>query len=225
MKAREYNIKIKKAVPKYQEMIEIIVSLLPFKKKTKIKILDLGIGTGNLSLKVLQQFPKAEISGIDKNEKMLKIASKRLKRLSSKIELIKEDFSSFLPKEKYDAIISLLAIHHLTDFQKRKLFKRIYQILKPKGIFINGDFILSNSDFINKKSVKIEEKFLKYQKVKKVTLLTLKSIEGKICPESDACDIPTTLENQIKWLKQIGFKEVDSAWKYFAFAIYCGLKL
>ncbi len=220
-KATEYDIRIEKTIPKYREMQEVIVSLLPFKKNTSIKVLDLGIGTGNLALKPLQQFPKAKITGVDKDEEMLKIAFKKLKKFSSKIELIKEDFSDFLPKGKYNAVISLLSIHHLTDSQKRRLFKKISQILKPKGVFVNGDFVVSDSNFINRKSAKIEEEFMKSQGIKEPGLLTLISSRAKICAEDD---IPTTVENQIKWLKQVGFNEADCIWKYFNFAIYCGLK-
>lgn len=218
MKPPEYDIKIEKTIPKYQEMLSVIVSLLPFKKSAAIKVLDLGIGTGNLSLKVLKQFPKARIVGIDKDEKILKVATKKLKNLAPKVELIKGDFGDFLPKGKYNAVISLLSIHHLTHFQK-KLFKRIYQNLKPRGIFINGDFIISDSKYINRENAKMEKEFMKSQGIKRLGLLTS---GGKICAEDD---FPTTIENQIKWLKQAGFKEIDCVWRYFNYAIYCGLKL
>ena len=220
MKATEYDIKIEKVVPKYREMLNLITFLLPFKKNAQIKLLDLGIGTGNLSFKILEQFPKAKIIGTDKDEEMLKVASKKLKKFSKhRIELIKADFSHFLPKEKYDAVVSLLSIHHLTNLQKRKLFRRIYQILKSKGIFVSGDFVISDSTFINRKSAKAEEEFMKSKGIKELGLLTS---GGKIGAEDD---IPTTVKNQIKWLKEAGFNETGCVWKYFNLAIYCGLKL
>ena len=46
MKATEYDIKIKKVIPKYQEMLNVIVSLIPFQKSASIRVLDLEIGTG-----------------------------------------------------------------------------------------------------------------------------------------------------------------------------------
>jgi len=218
MKATEYDIKIEKQIPKYREMREVIVSLLPFKKDASIRVLDLGIGTGNLSLKLLQKFSKADIVGVDKDKDMLKIALKKLRRLTSKIKLVRGNFGDFLPEGKYDAVVSLLSIHHLTDSQKRKLFKRIYQILKPKGIFANGDFVISHSKYVNRKSAKIEQAFMESQGMKEPGLLTRK---GEVCAEDD---IPTTVENQIKWLKEAGFNEVDCPWKYFSYAICCGLK-
>lgn len=218
MKTSEYDIKIEKQIPKYREMQEVIASLLPFKKDASIRVLDLGIGTGNLSLKLLEKFPKADIVGIDKNKDVLKIALKKLRRLTPKIKLAREDFSDFLPKGKYDVVVSLLSIHHLPDSQKRKLFKRIYQILKPKGIFVNGDFVISHSKYVNRKSAKIEKAFMESQGIKEPGLLTKK---GEVCAGDD---IPTTVENQIKWLKEAGFNEVDCPWKYFSYAICCGLK-
>jgi len=218
MKADKYDIKIEKAIPKYREMQDVIVSLLPFKRGVAIKILDLGIGTGNLSLKVLKQFPKAKIIGIDKDGEMLKVAAKKLRRLTSKIELIKGDFGEFLPKGKYDAVISLLSIHHLKNSQKRRLFKKIYQNLKSGGIFVNGDFIISDSKYLNRKSAKMEKEFMKSQGIKGPGLLTS---GGKICAEDD---FPATIISQLKWLKQAGFKEVDCVWKYFNYTICFGLK-
>lgn len=68
--ATEYDKMIEKIVPYYHEQHEVILSFIPFTKDDKIKVLDLGIGTGILGRIILQNFPSSIVDGIDISEKI-----------------------------------------------------------------------------------------------------------------------------------------------------------
>lgn len=63
-----------KGMPCYQEMIEAVVGAVPFSKHDKLKIIDLGCGTGNLTQKIITAYPNAHVTCIDMAESMLKMA-------------------------------------------------------------------------------------------------------------------------------------------------------
>jgi tRNA (cmo5U34)-methyltransferase len=37
-------------------------------------------------------------------------------------------------------------------------------------------------------------------------------------------DRAATLEDQLEWMRQAGFRDIDCAYKNLIFAVYCGLK-
>ncbi|MFA5878962.1 MAG: hypothetical protein WC860_02175, partial [Candidatus Margulisiibacteriota bacterium] len=60
--ANQFDELINKVIPYYPEMINALVAGIPFPESTKIKVLDLGAGTGTISLKVKEKFPNSQIN-------------------------------------------------------------------------------------------------------------------------------------------------------------------
>ena len=50
-----------------------------------------------------------------------------------------QDMAAELPEGPFDAVISALAIHHLEDEDKRVLFARVHDVLRPGGVFVNAE--------------------------------------------------------------------------------------
>jgi len=67
--AEEFDGLIRKLIPHYPEMIEALVSALPWGPEREIRVIDLGCGTGTVALRVKERFPKARITCLDLNEK------------------------------------------------------------------------------------------------------------------------------------------------------------
>ncbi|MGV8162844.1 MAG: class I SAM-dependent methyltransferase [Candidatus Nanoarchaeia archaeon] len=106
-------------------------------------IVDLGCGTGN-TIQKINNFEKAYCVDISSN--MLSIAKKKLKN-NKNISFIKSDLLEFFSKHKNlkaDTIISTYAIHHLTQKEKHKLFKKMFGFLNKDGIVIFGDLMFKN---------------------------------------------------------------------------------
>ena len=94
--------------------------------------LDLGCGTGYLT-KILSERvgPEGKVVAVDPDGERLKIA--REKYSASNIEYIQADDKTF-PPGQYDIIFSNIVIHWISD--KRALFSRVHQNLRPEGRFI-----------------------------------------------------------------------------------------
>jgi len=118
-------------------MLDLVVKLSNIKKDQKV--LDIGCGTGLLSLKFLE---KAEcfITGIDRSPEMLTIFTGKIKKrgLSERINCKLEDAKILkFNRNSFDVVASKVTLHHLKN--KYPTIKKIHDIIKPKGRFVLGD--------------------------------------------------------------------------------------
>jgi demethylmenaquinone methyltransferase/2-methoxy-6-polyprenyl-1,4-benzoquinol methylase/phosphoethanolamine N-methyltransferase len=110
-------------------------------------ILDVGCGTGNLTLTALKiAGPKGSAHGIDASPEMIEVARKKAQRSGMKavfdLGLIEK---MPYPDATFDAAISRLVIHHLPDELKRLGFAEIFRVLKPGGRAFLTDFTLPSN--------------------------------------------------------------------------------
>ena len=92
--------------PETEELIELIESRLSHMKKEKLKILDVGTGSGCISISLAKIFPNAEVSSIDISEKALNVAQKNVDFHKVKVNFIQKDYLTGKLDEIYDIIVS-----------------------------------------------------------------------------------------------------------------------
>ncbi len=105
------------------------------------KVLDLGCGTGTLTLMLKKAIPAAQITGVDGDLEVLSIA--RSKSEEAKTEITWDRGLAFdLPYAggSFDAVLSSLVIHHLISVDKVRAFREVRRILLPSGRFHVLDF-------------------------------------------------------------------------------------
>ncbi len=125
--ASEFDQIILKLIPYYNEMISALIAAIPFEASAKIKVIDLGCGTGSIANKVKETFPNAQVTCVDLAENMIEIAKTKLS-LYSDVRYQVSDFYRFDFSDRYDVVISSLALHHLiNDEDKQGFYSRIYQ--------------------------------------------------------------------------------------------------
>lgn len=105
------------------------------------KVLDLGCGTGTLTIQIKQFLPQIELFGLDGDPAVLRIA--REKAATANVNIRWEEGLAYhlpYPAASFDRVISCLMIHHLTAPNKLKAFQEVFRILKPSGEFHLLDF-------------------------------------------------------------------------------------
>jgi tRNA (cmo5U34)-methyltransferase len=108
-----YLEQIRAALPGYDELQDRVVESIPFEPR---RVLELGIGTGETTRRLLERFPNAEITGVDASAEMASRA--RELGVQARVARIEEAF----PAGPWDLVIGVLSVHHLTSEQKRALF-------------------------------------------------------------------------------------------------------
>jgi tRNA (cmo5U34)-methyltransferase len=101
-------------------------------------ILELGIGTGETTRRVLAEHPTARLTAIDSSAAMLERARSAYPDADLRLSALEEP----LPDGPFDLVFSALAVHHLDGSRKRDLFRRVATVLAPGGRFVLGDVVV-----------------------------------------------------------------------------------
>lgn len=212
--ADKYDKIRKLIIPCFDDLYNITRDLANSKREDP-KILDLGAGTGLLTKYLFEKYPQGEFTLVDLSEEMLKIAKNRFMGLKN-FKYIAEDYLTYDFDNSFDMIISSLSIHHLEDENKKKLYKKVYDSLNHEGIFLNADQVIGSTPDVDKS----------YQKnwMQKIEENNFTGPEKDTAMERMKFDNPATLEDNLKWLIDCGFKDVNVYYKYYNFCIFYGKK-
>jgi tRNA (cmo5U34)-methyltransferase len=101
-------------------------------------LLELGVGTGETSRRVLDLHPEAGLVGLDESAEMLAAVPAEV----AVADLLVSRLEDPLPEGNFDIVVSALAVHHLDGAGKADLFARIAQRLRPGGRFVLGDVVV-----------------------------------------------------------------------------------
>ena len=213
-----YDEWMKNALPNYVDIFQTAQDLLNFETRSPIDVLDLGAGTGLFSQHILDKYPSANFVLYDVAEQMLNVAKDRFKHREHQFDYIIGDYREILGNKKYDLVISSLSIHHLTNADKRNLFRSIFHLLRKDGLFINIDQVRGGTDYLEKLYWDhwIEQVNKTDQPVERIR----ESMDRR-----KKYDINATLLDQLQWLKQAGFSNVDCVYKNFFVGVFMAMKI
>jgi tRNA (cmo5U34)-methyltransferase len=150
--SNRYTDLIRKCVPRYEEIFYNLFHYLPDGLKPEY-ILDLGCGTGNLTAAAIQRFPDAQVHALDISGEILEECSVRFADKTN-VHYHRQDFNHLNFEDgTFDLIISSIAIHHIIDADKAKLYVKLRQLLKPGGILVFADQTSGATDEIYQKHI------------------------------------------------------------------------
>ena len=168
------------------------------------RVLDLGCGDGRLLALALLAHPSAAAVAIDFSDAMLGRLRERFAD-DTRVSICAHDLDRpLLPSlGTFDAVISSFAIHHLPHERKRSLYEEVYALLRPGGVFCNLEHVASSTQALH-------ERFL----------ACLEVTPADEDPSNKLLDV----ETQLRWLREIGFIDVDCQWKWRELALIVGAR-
>ena len=176
-------------------------ALLEFLPKEPRRILDLGSGDGRLLALAKLARPRAAAVAVDFSSTMLERLRARFKTERA-VSIVAHDLARPLPPlGAFDAIVSSFAIHHLSHRRKRALYSEVFERLRPGGVFCNLEHVASPTATLH--------------------LAFLAALDVKP-HEEDPSNRLLGLDPQLRWLRQIGFDDVDCQWKWRELALITG---
>ena len=201
----DYDSLILKHVPVYADILWSMFYYLPQDFKPKA-ILELGCGTGNLTKAIRKVFPSSMILAVDAAKEMLEMAKEKIK--DSNIEFVESTFQNLnFPKESFDLVMSNIAIHHLTDEEKKRLLQNLFKWQKPGSFFVYSDGIRNDNNERHKLDLKYWDELSLKNGVSEEDL-------QKIHEHWASSDFYPKTSDVITWLKEAGFTNIDIVYKY-----------
>jgi len=166
------------------------------------RILDLGTGNGRLTRVLLDAYPGSTAVCADLSDDMLRAAAEQFAG-NPDVTLVQHNFDEELAFAestggRFDAVVSSLAIHHVTDDRKLTLFAEVARLLAPGGVFANLDIVASPTQALHDRW------------------------RDEMGARDDPSDRLRDLESQLRWLREVGFGDVDCIWKWRSLALMRG---
>jgi tRNA (cmo5U34)-methyltransferase len=212
-----YDDWMQRALLGYADLFETGINIIPFPKDAPIRVLDLGAGTGLFSKKVFAVFPKAQFVLVDVADKMLDVARERFQGFAGQFQFEISDYREMKFQQDFDLVISSLSIHHLEDADKRALFKAIFRALRDPGAFINVDQIRGETQNLRNLY------WNRWMKHVHQSGASDDQIQASINRRREF-DKEALLTDQLGWLKESGFSNVDCVYKNYFLGVFLAIK-
>ena len=204
--------------------------IVPHPIDAPIRVLDLAAGYGTLAGLFLEQRPKATAVCLDVSAEMIKMGREQMARYGDRVEFVQSSIeqSDWLQviRGEFDVVVSARALHHFSENQRRRyLYREIFGILRPGGCFINADNMRAPSDFLKKHYRSIRDGWLdRYVQEKTEGKQTFQEIYDATQGPSHSKHINGLIPEELAWLTEAGFENVDCYWKFLNYAVYGGFK-
>jgi len=214
--ARSYDASRRMLVPCFDGFYGSALDALPGDRTRTLHVLDLGAGTGLLSMLVAAEYPRARFTLVDVAPGMLEIARERFAAQAERFAFLLGDLAGVELPSDLDCAISALAIHHLPAFEKAALSRRVFAALRPGGVFVNAEQVAGETeqeDAANHRTWREEAR-----------ALGASEEDLALAGERMSEDQPSTVPEQLAWLSEAGFEEVACRFRHGMFAVLAGRK-
>ncbi len=199
--------------------MELITQAAVKSTKNIRRVLDIGCGAGNNTLKLLRQISPFDCDLVDLSLPMLEKARERISAVNSgKIKTIQSDFRKIdIPGQGYDVIIAAAVLHHLRDDQDwEKAFYKLYRLTAPGGSIWITDLVSHESETVHSL---MWERYGEY-------LCSIGDAEYRttVFEYIDKEDSPRSVTYQLNLLRKVGFAYIDILHKNSCFAAFGAIK-
>ena len=213
--AREYDENRRLFIPCFDEFYQGTTDFIVKSIDSPRRVIDLGAGTGLLTSFWYAKCPGSNYMLVDVAEQMLEMAKERFRGVPN-VTFEALDYRTSLPDTEFDAVISALSIHHLEHQEKRELFRRIYGKLPPGGIFVNYDQFCAGTEAMSAMLDRywvdgLEHSGLSEQDIAK-------------WQQRKAFDRECSVSDEIAWLRQAGFGDVQCVYTHQKFSVILAIK-
>lgn len=212
----EYDEKICKTLPYYEDFHSQITDLVRAVGLTEINWLDTGCGTGKTAFKALKELDGTKINFTlcDASAEMLKIAEKRLVGGIVYRNIPSQELDY---KEEFDVVTAVQCHHYLSLEERKTATKKCFDALKHNGIFITFENIRLENSAAEELAVRRWKSFM---------------ISNGRSPEEAEKQLerrgkeyfPITVEEHKKLLKDCGFRSAQPLWFSYLQAGFFAIK-
>ena len=228
---KKYLEGVREAIPLAGEQLDVMLRLIEARGKPPDSFLDLGCGDGVLAAAIIERYPRARGVLLDFSEPMIEAARQRLRNHEGRLRFVDADFGNEdWPRNldevaPFDVVVSGYSIHHQPDDRKQRIYNQIYGLLQSGGLFLNIEHVASPTPWVEKVSDEVFIDSLTQVQRKRSSTQAREQVAAEYYHRDDkAANILAPVEAQCRWLREIGFEDVDCYLKIFKLAVFGGRK-
>lgn len=200
-------------------MMELLTQAAAAATPGATRLLDVGCGAGNQSIKLLQRIPGLEVTLLDLSLPMLERAQQRVRAAgASAVHLLQSDIrETDFPDASFDVILAASVLHHLrNDAEWETTFAKFHRILAPGGSLWISDLIDHGIPAVHDLMWSRYGDFL--------CNLQGPDYREKVYAYVEAEDTPRPVTYQLDLLRRVGFAHTEILHKNSVFAAFGGVK-
>jgi len=200
-------------------ILEVIARTAACHVRAHGKVLDLGCGAGNFTLRVLAEISPLDCVLVDLSARMLERAEQRVKAATSGlVQTIQSDMRSLsFGLASFDLILAGQVLHHLReDAEWEKMFARFHEWLRPGGTLCVADFVTFDDLAIQNLML---ERYAHH-----LEQLGGAEYRDKVLAYCEQEDSPRSVKYQFDLLGKVGFTDFDVLHKNALFAAFYAKK-
>jgi SAM-dependent methyltransferase len=136
-------------MPHREERFAVIVAALGAFCGDRFHAVDLGCGPGSLAQRILAAYPDARVTAVDMDPVLLEIGRQALGDTGQRLRFVDADLRGpwdDSPAGPLDGAVSTTALHWLQGDAITSLYSRLGALIRPGGVFLNGDHLAFDSD-------------------------------------------------------------------------------
>lgn len=208
---------LERSIPFYKEVIELTCNLILRHARSGASIVDLGCSTANTLLALFKKSDKSFcLLGVDNAEAMLHLARQKIHAYGARIDVMNADITE-VSLNPQDVVIANYMLQFIRPLQRVDFVKKIYNTLKPEGLFLFSEKIVFEDKILNKQMIDLYYDFKRQQGYS----------DFEIAQKREALEnvlIPYTENENKEMLKSAGFSTIETIFKWGNFATFVAKK-
>jgi len=209
-----------RCIPYYKEIIRLTCEAASRMLPQQARIFDIGCSTANTLLALARSCPEKnfQLTGCDPSAEMIAKAREKceLFTYSHDIEFICSDCQS-LEIPTSDMVIMNYTLQFIPPAERPSIIRKIYQSLKPGGIFILSEKLRQDSPLVEKFNTAAYEQFKADNGYSFLEIANKRQALENIL-------IPQSLTGNTTLLSEAGFSTVEPLFKWLNFATFIAVK-
>ncbi len=208
---------LERSIPFYKEVIELTCDCIVRHVPSCASIVDLGCSTANTLLTLYKKSDKSyRLLGVDNSEAMLHLARQKVHAYGAQMSFLNADITE-VALEPHDAIIANYMLQFIRPLQRSAFVQKLYDALKPQGIFLLSEKIVFDDKVLNKQMIDVYYDFKRKQGYS----------DFEIAQKREALEnvlIPYTEQENKAMLEKVGFETIETLFKWGNFATFIAKK-
>ena len=227
-----FNALAEIGVPLRPAQIEVLTGLIPAERDEVFTAVELGAGAGALARAILSKFPRCRYIALDRSEWMRAALGRTLRRYGARATVRGFGLADAAWREELPrplrCVLASLVVHHLADAEKRRLFADLAARLERGGALLLADLVLpANARIRGLFAAQWNDAAREQSRAVTGGAAALRRFTRDgwnyyATSAPDPYDQPARLADQVRWLREAGFDEVDCFWMQAGHAIFGG---